>query len=189
MSKRIIYTLIITLFFGCQSVAQEDREKWISEDITGIVTSVNKETREITVVGPEGNMLTFTAGEEVERFDEIGDADIIKFQYLTYIKAEFRKPTAEELAEPLIVLAEGVKAPKDAPPGAAIGAMAKAVVTVVGLNSEFMTATVQGPQGNFLTVPVEDITLLEELRINQVLVMTYGEAIALTLEKVPLSGY
>ncbi len=189
MKKRFIYTLIVALFFSYQSVAQDERERWIAEEVTGIVTSVNKETREITVVGPKGNMLTFTAGEEVERFDEIGDADVIKFQYLTYIKAEFREPTAEELEEPLVVLAEGAKAPKDAPPGAAVGAMAKAVVKIVGLNSAFMTATVQGPQGNFLTVPVEDVTLLEELRINQVLIMTYGEAIALSLEKVPLGGY
>ena len=188
MKKLVIIILLFSFAIFNSAQAQEDREKWFSEEITGIVTIVNKETREITVTGPEGNMLTFTAGEEVERFDEIGDGDIIKFQYLTFIKAEFREPTAEEKAEPLVILAEAARAPADMPPGAEVGAMVKAVVTIVGLNSQFMTAVVQGPEGNFLTVPVADIKLMEQLRINQVLVMTYGEAIALTLEKVTLGN-
>lgn len=186
MKKQILFTLIMIFAVLNNSYSQEDREKWIAEEITGIVTFINKESRGITVTGPDGNMVTFTAGEEVERFNEINDGDIIKFQYLTYIKAEFRAPNEEELAEPFVMIAETAKAPKDVPPGAAIGAMVKAVVTIVGLNSEFMTAIVKGPRGNFMTVPVEDITLLEQLHINQVLVMTYGEAIALSLEKVTL---
>lgn len=188
MKRIVIIVLVVTTAFLNTTQAQEDREKWFSEEITGIVTIVNKETREITVTGPEGNMLTFTAGEEVERFDEIGDGDIIKFQYLTFIKAEFREPTDEEKAEPLVILQEAAKAPKDMPPGAEVGAMVKAVVTIVGLNSQFMTAVVKGPEGNFVTVPVEDIKLMEQLRINQILVMTYGEAIALSLEKVTLGN-
>jgi len=186
MKKQFIIALLMLLFVGIQANAQEDRERWISEEVTGIVTIVNRETREITITGPEGNMITFTAGEEVEQFDEINETDLIKFQYLTYIKAEFRAPNEEEKAEPVVIVAEVAKAPKDVPPGAAVGAMVKAVVKIVGLNSQFMTATVQGPKGNFLTVPVEDIKLMEELRINQVLIMTYAEAIALTLEKTSL---
>lgn len=187
MKKSFIIALI-SFAFCYNAQAQEDREKWYSEEVTGIVTFINKENREITVTGPAGNMLTFTAGEEVERFNEIGDGDVIKFQHLTYIKAEFREPTEEEKAEPLVMIAEAAKAPKDMPPGAEVGAMVKAVVTIVGLNSQFMTAIVKGPEGNFITVPVEDIKLMEELRINQVLVMTYAEAIALSLEKVTLGN-
>ncbi len=88
--KNSLIIALISFAFCFSAQAQEDREKWYSEEVTGIVTIINKETREITVTGPAGNMLTFTAGEEVERFDEIGDGDIIKFQHLTYIKAEFR---------------------------------------------------------------------------------------------------
>jgi len=188
MKRKTLITTLFVFMLCISAIAQEDRERWLTEEITGIVISVNKETREITVTGPKGNMVTFTAGEDVERFNEIGDGDIIKFQYLTFIKAEFRAPNEEELAEPLVVMAEAAKAPADTPPGAAIGAMVKAVVKIVGLNSQFMTAIVQGPRGNYLTVPVNDMSLLEELRINQVLIMTYGEAIALSLEKVTLGN-
>ena len=76
----------------------------------GTVTAIVVDTRELTLMGINGNLVTITAGEAVERFDEIAVNDVLKFEYYTYIKAEFRKPTPEEIAEPLVVMAEGGKA-------------------------------------------------------------------------------
>ncbi len=73
-----------------------------------------------------------------------------------YLKAEFRQPTPEELANPLTVVTEAAKAPEGIDPAGALGAMVKGVVTIEALNRPFMLATVKGPQGNFLTLPVED---------------------------------
>lgn len=175
----LILVLSITSLF-----AQEDRERWFVDQVIGTVTDINKETRDITLVGQEGNMLTITAGEEVKRFDEIAVGDQIAFEYYTYIKAEFRRPTPEELAEPLVIIEEAGKAPDDAPPGAAVGAIVKAVVTIEALNRPFMTATVKGPQGNYTTLPVEDPLLLEQLNIGEIVILTYAEAMVVSLEKV-----
>jgi hypothetical protein len=164
-----------------------DREKWEQVTMQGTVTEIDNETREITLMGSDGAMLTVTAGEEVERFDEIAVGDVIKFDYYTYLKAEFREPTPEEVAEPLQIMTEAGKAPEGMDPGAVIGAVVKAVVTIEALNRPFMVATVMGPQGNYVAIPMEDEQLITELNIGQVVILTYAEAMAVALEKVEVA--
>lgn len=162
----------------------EIREEWDVITVTGTVTEIAKETRQITLMGSEGNLVTVTAGEEVERFDEIAVGDEITFDYVVYVMAEFREPTPEELAEPLVIIAEAAKAPEDLAPAGAVGAMVKAVVTIEALNRPFMLGTVKGPRGNYLTLPMKDAAFMETLHIGQVLILTYAEATAVSLTKL-----
>jgi hypothetical protein len=160
------------------------REKWDQVSMQGTVTAINAETREITLMGTDGGLVTMTAEEEVERFDEIAVDDVIKFDYYTYMKAEFRDPTPEEVAEPVQMIAEAGKAPEGIDPAAVVGAVVKAVVTIEALNRPFMLATVSGPNGNYVSIPMEDEELMKELHIGEVLILTYAEAVAVALEKV-----
>ncbi len=181
--------LLVIAFLSLSANAQEkrpSREKWDQVSMQGTVTAIDPETREITLMGTDGGLVTLTAGEEVERFDEIGVDDVIKFEYYTYLKAEFRDPTEEEKAEPLQIVAEGGKAPEGVDPAAVVGAVVKAVVTIEALNRPFMVATVSGPNGNYVSIPMEDEKLMTELHIGEVLILTYAEAVAVALEKVEL---
>jgi len=187
-----IYSLVLIAFMllSTNTFSQEDqesrpaREKWNLVAMQGTVTEIVKETRDITLQGTDGKLVTITAGEAVERFDEIAVGDVMTFEYWEYLKAEFRKPTEEELAEPLTVMAEGGKAPEGMDPAAVVGAMVKAVVSIEALNRPLMLATVKGPRGNYVTLPMEDEVLITELNIGQMLILTYAEAIAVSLTKV-----
>ena len=163
------------------------REKMEQVTMKGTVTEINAETREITLMNKEGGLATFTAGEEVERFNEIAVDDIVQFDYYTFIKAEFREPTAEELAEPIQMVAEAGKATDDMAPAGAVGAVVKAVVTIEALNRPSMMATVSGPEGNYVSIPMEDAEFMTKLHIGQVFILTYAEAIAVSLEKVAVA--
>ena len=164
----------------------EPREKMEQVTVLGTVTEINPETREITLMGKDGGLMTVTAGEEVERFDEIAVDDIIEFDYFTYIKAEFREPTEEEKAEPVQVLVEAGKATEEMAPAGAVGAVVKAVVTIEALNRPLMLATVSGPNGNYVSIPMEDAEFMTKLHIGQVFILTYAEAMAVSLEKVSI---
>ena len=176
--------LSIALLLTMNLFAQEDREMFYSEELQGTITALDTESREVTLVGQEGNIVTLIAGDEVERFNELEIGDLIKLEYWIYMMAEFRNPTKEELAEPLVIIAEAGKVDLDLPPGAAIGALVKAVVTVEVINRPFMDVVVQGPQGNFMTIPVDDPSLIEMLNVGKVVILTYGEAMALYIEKI-----
>jgi hypothetical protein len=182
MKKLTLLTLAMLLTLNL--FAQEDREMWYSEELQGTITALDSDSREVTVVGQEGNIVTLTAGEEVERFNEFEVGDLIKLEYWTYMMAEFRNPTPEEILEPLVVIAEAGKVDLDMPPGAAIGALVKAVVTVEVINRPYMDVVVKGPQGNFVTIPVEDPSLIQTLNVGKVVILTYGEAMALYIEKI-----
>lgn len=186
-----IYTYLLLVAFitgACHAQESENgmppKEKWNLVTMQGKVTEIKKETREITLMGPRGDLVTMTASEAVERFDEISVDDVITFDYYTYMMAEFRQPTPEELAEPIVVIAEGGKAPEGMDPGAVVGAVVKAVVTIEVLNRPYMLATIRGPRGNYMTLDVEDAALLEKLHIGQVIIFYYAEAVAVALEKV-----
>ena len=176
--------LALAMLLTLNLFAQEDRAAWFSEELQGTITALDTDSREVTVVGQEGNIVTLMAGEEVERFNEFEVGDLIKLEYWTYMMAEFRNPSPEEILEPLVVIAEAGKVDLDMPPGAAIGALVKAVVTVEVINRPYMDVVVKGPQGNFMTIPVEDPELIEMLNVGKVVILTYGEAMALYIEKI-----
>jgi hypothetical protein len=77
-----------------------------------------------TLKGPLGNLVTLSVSEDIERINEIKPGDTVEAEYLTFLRADFRAPTAAEKAVPLVVLVEAGKAPKDvAPAGAVIGSI------------------------------------------------------------------
>ncbi|MDG1804204.1 hypothetical protein [Flavicella sp.] len=190
MNKKNLFfstILILLVQISFAQVIQEEqpsKERWNLVSSEGTVTKINKETRELTLMGPEGDLNTIKAGEQIKRFDEISVDDKISFDYWTYIKAEFREPTLAERAAPLQIISEAGKAPEGVDPGALVGAVAKAIVTIEVLNRPYMLATVRGPGGNFMTIPVQDSKILEKVRIGQEFILTYAEAIAVSLKKI-----
>ena len=153
-----LFSLVILVSFNSFAQEKQDnrppKEKWNLVIAEGRVTEVNKDLREVTVMGPEGNLLTMEVDESVERFDEVNVNDLISFEYYTYIMAEFRQPTAEELEEPLVIVAEGGKAPDNMDPSAVLGAVVKALVTVEIINRPEMMVTVKGPRGNYVSINI-----------------------------------
>jgi hypothetical protein len=181
----ICCALTATGVFAEQSTERRPpKEKWTHETVQAIVESINSEIREVILRGPEGDLLRVEVDGSVERFDEIRAGDVVEIDYWEYMLAEFRDPTPEEQKEPLVVIAEAGKAPKDVDPSAAVGAVIRAVVTIEIINRPNMTVTVKGPRGNFVTVDVEDKALIEKLNVGEVGILTYAEALALSLEKV-----
>ena len=183
----LLFTVLLMSQISFAQVTDSEiptKEKYELIEMQGTINEIDKDTREITIIGSKGELHTFTAGPEVERFDEIEVGEVITFDFYKYIKAEFRKPTAEELAEPLVILAEAQKAGLDIEPGAALGAVVKAVVTIQVVNMPFMFVNIQGPQGNFTTIHMEDKALIQKLHVGQVVILTYAEAVAVTLTKV-----
>ena len=50
-TKTLFSILILLVFFTINSYGQDDREKWSLVSAQGKVTEINKETRDITLMG------------------------------------------------------------------------------------------------------------------------------------------
>jgi hypothetical protein len=151
--------------------------------VTASVEAINYADREVTLKGPMGNKVTFTVDKRVKRLDEIKVGDLVEANYFVSVAAELRKPTAEEQKHPLMVLEGKGKAAPDAAPAAGAVRRFKVVTTVEGLDRPAKTITVKGPRGNLLTARVADPARLTQVHIGDTIVVTYTEAMAVSLEK------
>lgn len=183
--------LVLLMTIGVSVSAQESaegkpqaREEWVDVELTASVVAIDLEKREVTLKGPEGNLLTVVAGEEIKRLEEVKVGDLIEVKYLTFLRAEFREPTAEEKANPLEILVGAGRAPEDVAPAGEIGAVVKALVEVVAIDRETARVTIQTPRDRFLVLPVKDKAVLEHLKVGEIVVMHYAEAVAASLRKV-----
>lgn len=163
--------------------ARMGRKDVILVSITASVEAIDQDSREVTLKGPLGNSVTFTVDQRVKRLNEVMVGDNIRAEYYVSFAAEVRKPTAEEEKTPLVVLEAKAKAPPGTSPKAGGLRRFKVVTTVEGLDRPTETITVKGPRGNFLTARVADPSRLTQVRIGETIIVTYTEALAISLEK------
>ena len=161
-----------------------EKEEWLRVEINTVVEAIDRENKVLEVAGPKGHPLTIGAGE-AKRFDEVQVGDKLAIEYWTFMRAEFREPTLEERAEPLVVLTDAEISPPQDAPSATVGAVVKAVVRVASIDRETRQVVLQGPRGKYTMVKSQDDAVLDNLLVGERFVMMYAEAAALSL--TPLS--
>jgi len=159
------------------------REKTVLVTVEASIEAVDYTNREVVLKGPLGNKVTFTVDKSVKRFDEFKVGDVVRADYYVSVAAELREPTAQEKETPFVMLEEAGKAPPGTSPAAGGLRRFKVVATIEGLDRPTQTVTVRGPRGNYLTVRAQDPSRLTQLRIGDTVVVTYTEALAVSLEK------
>ena len=192
LSYSILCSVLVTTNTGVAFSAEEQpttanarmaRKDTVLVSITASVEAIDQASREVTLKGPLGNSVTFTVDQRVKRLNEVMVGDNIRAEYYVSFAAEVRKPTAEEEKTPLVVLGATAKAPPGTSPKAGGLRRFKVVTTVEGLDRPTETITVKGPRGNFLTARVADPSRLTQVRIGETIIITYTEALAISLEK------
>jgi hypothetical protein len=168
--------------------AEPTREDAVLVSITATIEALDHDTRIATLKGPLGNLVTFTVDPRIERLKEFAVGDAVTADYFVSVAYELREPTAEERAEPLVILDAAGKASTETAPAAGVVSQIRAVCTIEGLDRPTETVTLKGPRGRYATVLVADAANLPHLRIGQSVVVTYTEALAVSLEKVEVAA-
>jgi len=173
----------VTVAGQAQTPPSRSREMLIA--VVARVEAINLTTREVTLKESTGRLDTFTVDTRVTRLNEVKVGDQVFAEYYVSYVAELRVPTAEEKANPLQVLQTTQRAPAGTSPAAGVLRMTKAVVTVEGLDRLTRSMTVSGKAG-IRTVEVEDVAALSKLHLGDTIVVTYTEALAVSIEKRPV---
>ncbi len=176
--------LAVTSFAQDNKSLELTRGEALLVSVTAKVEALDLETREVTLKGPLGNVVTLVADQRVKRFNEIKVGDEVTADYYVALLAELREPTAEEKKTPLTVLETKAKAPPGTSPAAGGLRMFKVVATVEGLDRPTRSVTLKGPRGKYITVRARDLEILHKLRLGDTILVTYAEALAISLEKV-----
>ena len=149
--------------------------------LTAMVEAINHETREVTLRGPEGNTVSFVASEEARNLDQVKVGDIVMAEYEQSMSIEVfandgTEPGAGELT------AAGRSEKGEMPAMAAIDALV-VTATVEEINLEANTFKLKGPSGEIKEYTARDPENLKKAEVGDIVVITYTEAIALSVEQ------
>lgn len=172
----------IAVFASSLKAVPETRQKWEVQRMDATVVAIDLNARDLTLRGSKGELFNITAPATADRLNEIEVGDTVYIEKLTYIAADFRAPTPEELANPVNVQKDAVKSNGDKTIYGASGRILELLVTIEIINRPDMLVTIKDPQGKFISLPVKDPALISQLHVGQLFFLTYGEGVALSLE-------
>jgi hypothetical protein len=152
--------------------------------VTATVQAIDVAKRELTLKGPLGNVNSFTVDKQVKRLDELKVGDEVTADYFISLAGELRAPTEEERRNPISIIEGVARGPKGSDPAAGGVRTIRVVAEVVGLDLPSQTVTLKGPKGDTATVRAKKLDNFKKLRLGDTIVVTYTEALAISVEKV-----
>ena len=188
MNKVLTLLIALTLFsspvWAGETPAATDKPSLSTSQtviLTAMVEAINHETREVTLRGPEGKTVSFVASTDARTLPQVQVGDIVMAEYEQTMSIEVfaydgSEPGAGELA------VAGRSEEGEMPALAAIDAMV-VTATVEEINLEANTFKLRGPSGAVKEYTARDPENLKKAEVGDIVVITYTEAIALSVEK------
>ena len=194
MTKRLFIIVLISLFGavtgaraqGSVTVKEVPKGKTVSSTDIGIdvtVVAVNLETRELTYKRGDGAIRSIIVSEEAKNLPQVKVGDVIKLRYHEAVSIRLDKSSGGK-AE----FKESSGISRNAPgskPGGTAGHETTISATIEKIDAINGWVTLKGPKGGLLDVAVEDHAILGKLNIGDLVVVTYTEALAISVEKAP----
>ena len=148
--------------------------------LTASVVAVDREARTITLTGPEGNSHTLETDEDSNNIDKIEDT--VNVEYVQNMTIEvFANDGMEPGAGVMGVSGENVEGET---PAAMEIVTAVATATVEEINIEANTFKLKWPGGEIKEYEAQNPENLKKADVGDLVVTTFTEAIALTLNEV-----
>jgi hypothetical protein len=151
--------------------------------VTSVVEAINHETREVTLKGEDGELVTFTASEEARNLGQVDVGDIVTAEYLQSITIDVRP---NDGTEPGVgeVTAMG-RTDEGEMPG--IVAMESQVSTAIlhEINLETNSFKLREADGRINEYAARDPENLKRVVVGDLVIITYTEAVAISVEEKP----
>lgn len=181
LSVVILLATIMATTFAVYAVAPIVLEDGASVAVATVV-SVDAKTRDVTLVGPEGDHVTFTAGPEVRNFDQIKRGDRIIASYFAGFALGIG-PKGSGVKDRLDSM-EVDRAKKGQKPGVMISKTIEAVGVVKAVNAKDRSVSIEGVK-NTLVLQVSKDVDLSQIEVGGEVEAVYVEAYAVNFIPAP----
>ena len=161
---------------GSKASASADADKPITR--TATIEAIDRSARLITLKGPEGNLETIYADQNVRRFDELKVGDKVTATYFESVVAQVRKPGEPAPAATTGGITHGT-GPK---PGAAAAVQETATITVQAIDRANQSVTVKRQDGGVVSFRVRDPKQLDNVKVGDTVDVTYTRAMLVMVE-------
>lgn len=152
--------------------------------LVATIESVNLQTREVVLVGPDGHRLVTKLGPEVQNFAQLRAGQRVAVTYRQAFAAQIAP--AGTTASPQVALAADRANPGQLPAAGVAGGV-QVRVTITGIDLANNTVGFVGPRGVERVVAVQDPAmrgLLRSLHVGSQVDLTYVEAVTVNVEPV-----
>ena len=178
---------LVAVTVAAQAAETVDKPARVTTSVvrTGaIVEAVDRETREIKLLGADGKRFSIVADDSIRNFDQIDPRDRIVVEYLQSVAIIVGPPGAEPATAELTEIAVAEPGEK---PRAGIADTQAMVATVTSLDTTHRLATLALPSGDSITVKVHDDVALDLVQVGDPVATVVTNAVAITVEEPPAS--
>lgn len=162
-------------------VAPEAAEAVVATlEVSATVAEIDHATREVVLVTEDGEEFYFIADDAVENLDQVQQGDVVNATYTEAIAYEVL-PGGEETGLETTVAAGAAELGEM--PAGVVARETTLAVTITAIDTATPSVTFMGPGGNTRTIRVMYPEKLEGVNVGDTVVITYAEALAMSVEK------
>lgn len=151
--------------------------------ITAVIEAIDHDSRVVTVRKPDGEVLTFTASDEVRNLDQVDVGDTLNAHYKETVSVVVMESDGMEAnsAEASAM----ARAEKGSMPGFAAKDATIITATVEEINLERNTFKLKGPDGKVNEYVARNPQNLKLAAVGDLVVITVTESVVVTVESQP----
>lgn len=144
------------------------------------IVGIKKKERELTLRDETGAEFVVTAGKEVRNFAQIKKGDVVEVEYHRAAATMLEKASEANVAGQASTIE---RAPAGSKPGMRAMHTSSIVASVVEIDAKNRLLTLQGPQGNIVTVKVPvEMKAFDSLKKGDRISAVYSEAVAVSVK-------
>ncbi len=143
----------------------------------GKFKSIDPKTRQVVIVGPNGNEFKTVLGDEVKNFNQIKVGDIVTLTHVEILVADIKKPSKVEIRE-RVETEKAARAKLGDKPAAAIERQVSIVADVTAVDDKKGTLTIRGATRT-LDIKVKDPSVLKGVKVGTQIEAMVTEIIAI----------
>lgn len=148
---------------------------------TATVQAIDLKNRLVTLKDEEGNTFEIMVGEQARNLPQLKVGDVVEATYYESVAVKVYKPGEVPSVAGDTQLLAGAKAGEK--PGGLATRQATVTATVQSIDKKNQTAVLKGPDGKSVKVKVADPKNLENVNPGDEVVITYTQALAISVEK------
>ncbi len=181
-----VVVLMLSLATGAfaqatQGAARPGMMKETEAVMTATVVAIDMQKRIVTLKGEDGQVRDIKVGEEAVNLPQVKVGDLVTVKFYESIAVEVMKPgTVAGTGERSAI----VRAKPGEMPGGMAAREVSVTATVMAIDKQKGTITLKGPEGKVNVVKVQDPANLDKVKVGDDLMITYTEALAISVEHV-----
>lgn len=149
-------------------------------ELNGTITAIDYTTRDVTLKTDEGEEVSFVAGEEVKRLNDIKVGDRVEIQYYESLALSLSKveggsaSTSDSSSE--------MRAEPSELPGGIKTQQTTITAKITAVDAKASTVTLVGPKGRSVTLEVEP-DILAKVKVGDLVSAVYTQAVAASVSR------